>query len=138
VLANELLGLWRSKLQTYPAAAWAVDLAFALEALGRGPELAATAAAVEMRTRWLEAVVSYVSRDHQQAADRFGRIGSRPDEALAYLRAGQALLDEGRERDAQGPLDRALGFLREVDAKAYLINAESLGRTSLVTDTSTT
>ena len=62
----------------------------------------------------------------------------RPDEALARLRAGQVLLDDGRKREARGELDRALAFLREVDAKAYLINAESLGRTSFVPDTSTT
>jgi class 3 adenylate cyclase/tetratricopeptide (TPR) repeat protein len=138
VLADELLALWRSKLQTYPASAWAVDLAFALEALGRGAELAETAASVEMRTRWLEAVVSFVSGGYQAAAERFGRMGSRPDEALAHLRAGQVLLRDGREREARGELERAVAFLRDVDAKAYLITAESLGRTSFATDTSTT
>jgi hypothetical protein len=138
VLAEELLGLWRSNLRTYPASAWAVDLAYALEALGRESELAETASSVAMRTRWLEAVVSYVTGEHQQAAERFGRIGSRPDEALAHLRAAQVLLNEGRERDAGPVLDRALAFLGEVDARAYLINAESLGRTSFAIDTSAT
>ncbi len=138
LLADELLAQWRSKLQTYPASAWAVDLAFALEAIGRGAELAETASSVEMRTRWLEAVVCFVTGHYQPAAEQFGRMGSRPDEALARLRAGQVLLDDGREREARGELDRALAFLREVDAKAYLINAESLGRTSFVPDTSTT
>ena len=50
----------------------------------------------------------------------------------------RALLNNGRERDARAVLDRALAFLHEVDAKAYLVNAESLGRTSLVIDTFTT
>jgi class 3 adenylate cyclase/tetratricopeptide (TPR) repeat protein len=138
LLADELLGLWRSNLRTYPASAWAVDLAYALEALGRESELAETATSVAMRTRWLEAVVSYSTGDPQQAAERFGRMGSRPDEALANLRAGQMLLNSGRERDARAVLDRALAFHRAVDARAYLISAESLGRTSFVIDTFTT
>jgi predicted Zn-dependent protease len=82
--------------------------------------------------------VSYSTGDPQQAAERFGRMGSRPDEALANLRAGQMLLNSGRERDARAVLDRALAFHRAVDARAYLISAESLGRTSFVIDTFTT
>ena len=48
------------------------------------------------------------------------------------------LLNSGRERDARAVLDRALAFHRAVDARAYLISAESLGRTSFVIDTFTT
>jgi class 3 adenylate cyclase/tetratricopeptide (TPR) repeat protein len=138
VLADELLALWRSKVRTYPASAWAVDLAFALDALGRGAELVETASLVKMRTRWLDAVVSFLTGDYQVAAERFGRIGSRPDEALAHVRAGEVLLDEGREPEARGELDRGLAFLRRVDAKTYLIHAESLRRSSIVRDTPTT
>jgi hypothetical protein len=54
------------------------------------------------------------------------------------VRAGEVLLDEGREPEARGELDRGLAFLRRVDAKTYLIHAESLRRSSIVRDTPTT
>jgi class 3 adenylate cyclase/tetratricopeptide (TPR) repeat protein len=134
VLADELLGLWRSKVDAYPASSWAVDLTFALEALGRQGELIQTASRVSMSTRWLEAVVSFASGEFQAAAARFAQIGSKPDEALARLRAVETLLSSGKEREARAELERAVSFLRQVNARTYLGHADSLTRASFVTD----
>ena len=80
-LADELLALWQSNIDVYPASAWAVDLACALHPLGRAMDLVEMADAARTKTRWLEAVVPFVSGDFGPAAERFGRIGSLPDAA---------------------------------------------------------
>jgi hypothetical protein len=61
-----------------------------------------------------------------EAAERLERIGALPDAALVHLRAGQALLDEGRRAEAGEQLTRALTFFRSVGATAYLAEAEPL------------
>jgi class 3 adenylate cyclase len=137
-LADELLALWSADVDAYPASAWCVDLAFALDALDRGSELVETARAVKLRTRWLEAVVAFVGDDPRSAADRFRQIGSQPDEALARLRAAQALYGEERAQEAREELNRALAFHRKVDATTYLREAELLAGASQVHGTQTT
>ena len=125
-LADELLSLWQSKVDAFPAASWAVDLAWTLDALGRGDEFAETAARVASPTLWLGAVVAFVAGDFGTAAQRFAEIGSRPDEAFARLQAAKALLDAGRDHEARGELRRAVAFYRAVDATTYLREADSL------------
>jgi hypothetical protein len=125
-LADELLSLWQSKVDAFPAASWAVDLAWTLDALGRGDEFAETAARVASPTLWLGAVVAFVAGDFGTAAQRFAEIGSRPDEAFARLQAAGALLDAGRDHEARGELRRAVAFYRAVDATTYLREADSL------------
>ena len=115
-----------SNLRTFPASAWAVDLAWTLEALGRGRRVGRDGELRRDRTRWLEAVVPYATGDFGTAAQRFAEIGSRPDEAFARLRAAKALLDAGREHEARGELRRAVAFYRAVDATTYLREADSL------------
>ena len=71
MLADELLGRWRANLDAYPTSAWAVDLAAALDALGRGAELLEHSWAVKSRTRWLDAVLCLLGDDLEGAAARF-------------------------------------------------------------------
>jgi class 3 adenylate cyclase/tetratricopeptide (TPR) repeat protein len=130
-LADELLGRWRSNVDTYPVSSWAVDLALALDSISQDSELVQTAASVALRTRWLEAVVCFARGDFHAAAEWFARIGSQPDEALARLRAAKSLLDAQRDQEAQSELDRALLFYRRVDARTFVREAESLTGTAV-------
>jgi hypothetical protein len=119
---DELFELWDEKLNLVPASSWVVDLASALEQLGRGDELRERADRVLLRTEWLEAALAFSSGAFAAAAGRFARIGSRPDEALAFLRAAQ--IPEPGRPDTSG-LERATAFYREVGARALL--EEALG-----------
>ena len=133
LLADELLALWNANADAYPASAWSVDLAYALDAVGRGAELVETAATVRAKTRWLDAVVAFASDDLQTAAERFGEIGSLPDQAFARLRGAHALFDAHREDDARIAHEHALAFYRGVDAAAYLGDIVGVAGTTRVT-----
>jgi class 3 adenylate cyclase/tetratricopeptide (TPR) repeat protein len=134
-LADELLALWTSKVDSYPASAWAVDLACALEPIDRGAALVDAARSVRTPTRWLDAAVALLTRDFRAAADGFSVIGSLPDEAFARLRGAQALFRAGRAADAQAELKPAVAFYRRVGADTYLSEAEALARSSFVAKT---
>jgi hypothetical protein len=133
ILADELLALWQSNIDVYPASAWAVDLACALHPLDRAMDLVEIADAARTKTRWLEAVVPFVRGDFGPAAERFGQIGSLPDAALAHLLAAEAHYTAGREADGRADLGRAVAFYRRVDAGTYLSHAEALAGTAFVT-----
>ena len=126
VVADELLEQWSSKRALVPASSWVVDLVCSLELLGRADELLPVADGVVAKTKWLQAAVAFARNDFEAAADVFSRIGSRPDEALARRRAAEKLVEAGSTAKAIGELERALSFYREVDAIAYLRQAESL------------
>ena len=134
-LADELLTLWTSNIDAYPASSWAVDLACALHALGRAGDLLEVAKTVPTRSRWLDAVVPLASGDPKAAAVHFGRIGSLPDEALAHLWAAEALLAAG-DPGGQTELEAALTFFRRVGASAYLRAAEAVADGSVATERS--
>ena len=123
---DELLTLWRSKLNVVAASSWVVDLACALEALGRSDELQEVADGVRAKTAWLDAASALTSARYSGAADLFARIGSRPDEALAHLRTARALVEAGRDRKARSEVELALGFYRGVEAHARLSEAERM------------
>jgi class 3 adenylate cyclase len=125
-LAGEVLDLWRERPGAYPASAWIVDLALALHELGRAPELLAATDAVAARTGWLEAVTAFADGDPRAAAERFARIGSLPDEALARLRAAEALAAAGNRAEAHAELERAVAFHRRVGATRHLDEAAAL------------
>jgi class 3 adenylate cyclase/tetratricopeptide (TPR) repeat protein len=131
-LADELLALWQSNIDLYPASSWAVDLACALHPLDRGTELAEILGTARTSTQWLEAVVPFARGDFQPAAERFSRIGSLPDAALAHLLAAQALHAAGLAADGRSELRQALAFYRRVDAGTYLKAAEALAGTAFV------
>ena len=70
-------------------------------------------------TRWTDAVRAYAAKDFAAAADILQRIGSKPDEAEARLRAAS-----GGGADDQ--LERALAFYRSVDATYYVRECEAV------------
>jgi class 3 adenylate cyclase len=122
---DELFALWDEKLELVPASSWVIDLACALEPLGRAEELRARADRVQLETAWLEAALAYVSGAFEVAGDLFARIGTRPDEALARVRAAQSTPMSGSD-DVRAGLASALAFCREVDARAYLREAADI------------
>jgi tetratricopeptide (TPR) repeat protein len=125
-VADELMVLWRSKLNDVLASSWVVDLLCALGPLGRGDELLAAADAVVAKTAWLDAATAFTRGEFEAAAALFGRIGSRPDEALARLHAAKALAQAGKQTESGAELELALTFYRDVEASAYLTEAEEL------------
>ena len=122
--ADELLGL--ATQRTFLAGEWLVDIAETLFALARGPEFGELAARLTPKTPWLEASAAYCAGDALAAADGYARIGSRPDEAVARVRAASALAERGNPAQADAQLERALEFYRSVGAAAYLRQAEPL------------
>ena len=125
-IVDELLALWAEMLNLFPVSAWVVDLACALEALGRTEEFRKTSAGVRAQTVWLEAASALTSSQFRIAADMFARIGSRPDEAFARLRSAQARSEAELDADARRDLDQALSFFGEVEASGYLREAGTL------------
>jgi class 3 adenylate cyclase/tetratricopeptide (TPR) repeat protein len=123
---DELVLLWTSKLDLVPVSSWVVDLACALTALGRSNELREVADRVRTRTAWLEAATAMTCSQYTGAADVFAKIGSRPDEALAHLRAAQGLVEAGRNGEARPERELALGFYGGVEAGARIGEAERL------------
>jgi tetratricopeptide (TPR) repeat protein len=105
---------------------WLPDLAVVLEHLGRGDQLLEVAARAKLRTPWLEGATAFASGDPERAAEVYARIGARPEEAFARLRAAERLLAAGRpvEAAAQGRL--AMAFFRQAGATAYLGAGEAL------------
>jgi class 3 adenylate cyclase/tetratricopeptide (TPR) repeat protein len=124
--ADELLALWRERRDVSLAFHWILDLAYAVDRLGRGVELRETAALARTRTRWLEAATAYASGRFLDAAQIMASIGSRPDEALARLRAAEGLFAAGRAGEAKAELERARSFFERVRASALVREAEML------------
>jgi hypothetical protein len=125
-LANELLASLAEHDGALVGADWPVDLAIVLVALGRGNELAELAATSRLSNLWLEAATAFATGDPQRAADLYGQIGSLPDEAFARLHAARHLLGTGRQAEGRAQLQGALAFHRDVNASAYLREAELL------------
>jgi hypothetical protein len=124
--AAELLGMLavRGALPTAPD--WAGPLAFVLHTRGRGHALAGLLARAPASTPWLQAAAAIAAGDFERSADVYAEIGSRPDEAFSRLQAARQLLGGGRRADASAQLYRAVAFHREVQAGAYLHEAEAL------------
>jgi tetratricopeptide (TPR) repeat protein len=127
-LADELLSWWSARPETMLDSHLQsfVDLAVVLSALGRGPELIAIAKNASLQTLWIDAAKAFVRRDFHRAAEIYAKAGSLPDEALARLRAAEALIADGRRAEGDEELQKALSFYRSVDATAYLREGETL------------
>jgi predicted ATPase/class 3 adenylate cyclase len=119
-LADELLASFDRR--PAPASFWLADLAVVLAALDRSADLAALAERAPAETRWLEAALAYAD-DPRRAAELYARVGSRPDEACARVRAAESLAAAGRRADAEAELERALAFYRRVGAEAMFTTA---------------
>jgi class 3 adenylate cyclase/tetratricopeptide (TPR) repeat protein len=122
--AGELLALIRDQEQAGMTADWSADITDALARVGRGAELAALLARLEP-TPWLEGALAIAQGDPERAAAVYARIGSRPDEALARLRAAGQLAAAGRRAAAAAHLERALAFYRSVGARLHTVEAEA-------------
>ena len=66
------------------------------------------------------------SGDLATAATIYDEIGARAEEAQARLRLAEALLAEGRRREADAELHRSLAYFRSVNATAYTSRGEAL------------
>jgi class 3 adenylate cyclase/tetratricopeptide (TPR) repeat protein len=118
------LRLTRELLDTLQAG---VDMQFAVvnlplftataDRLGLLDELAA-AVADRPTTPWTDVVRAYAAGDFVAAADILHRVGSKPDEAEARLRAS-------RDGDADDELERALAFYRSVGADHFVRECEA-------------
>jgi tetratricopeptide (TPR) repeat protein len=82
------------------------------------------------RTHWYDAVSAAIDGDFVRAADLYAEIGSRPDEAVARLRAAEQALAAGDAVRARDQLTGALAFFRRVGAQAHIQNAETLAAPS--------
>ncbi len=78
------------------------------------------------QTPWTEAVRAYGERDFVAAAEILQRVGTRPDEAEARLRAAEQFMAEGRRDQADEQLRQALEFYRSVSATRYVSECEAL------------
>jgi tetratricopeptide (TPR) repeat protein len=105
---------------------WFNDLPLLMAELGReGEFLTATGNAV-MSTPWVEAGRAVGRGDLAGAADIYGEMGSREQEATARLLAAERLVAEGRRAEADAQLTSALAYFRRVRAKAYIGRGEAL------------
>jgi hypothetical protein len=101
---------------------WTADLAFAAVELDGAATIAAGLAAIHP-TRWVEAARAVTGGEFARAAELYGTIGSRPDEALARVYAA-APGGNGGQDEARRSLAGAGAFFREVGAVRYLQLAE--------------
>lgn len=99
---------------------WSGPLATVLDGLHRPGEFDQVLANVGLKTQWFEAAVAMAAGDFDTAADIYSEIGSRPDEALARLRAGEHHLFVGQLHQAETQFARAAAFWRSVGARHYL------------------
>ena len=103
-----------------------VGLAAVAERLGVAPDLRDLLELNESESRWVDGARAVVAGDDLGAAEIFAAVPSLPDEAAARVRAARRLRADGREREANEQLDRALAFWRSVGAKRYVAEAEAL------------
>ena len=67
--------------------------------------------------------------DLDAAADRFGAMGARPNEAYARLIAAERDFAAGDREAGERQLERALDFYREVRATRFIERAEAVSAT---------
>ncbi len=124
-VTDELLTEWSSKRSQFPASSWVVDLAYALELLGREGELTEAESSDVGASAWLDAAVAFCRGEFEIASELFARIGSRPDEAYARLRAAEKRAEANIDADA-AELDLARSFFRDVGAGVYLVRTDDV------------
>jgi len=108
------------------AHSWTVDLAVAMEGLGREAEFLERAPTLAAPTRWLEAATKWAEGEYTQAARMLDEIGALPLAAEARLLAATSLIDAGRRQEADEHLRQALAFFRSVGATRYIREGELL------------
>ena len=119
--ARELLSLLASTTTGFGI----TTLALHADTLGVQEELPAVLTRLPDRT-WTRAAAAIVDGDLVRAADIVGESAWRFDEAVLRLRAAEALVEDGRRREADVQLQKALAFFRSVGATRYLREGERL------------
>jgi class 3 adenylate cyclase/tetratricopeptide (TPR) repeat protein len=125
VLIRELEERVSGSTEAFPHV-WFVDVAQALVAQGRGDEIDRITAQTKGETPWLEAGLALAGGRPAEAAEIFGRMGARPDEAEARLAAGELFAAEGRLAEAETQLAPARAFFEAVGAAPYVERADEL------------
>jgi class 3 adenylate cyclase len=107
--------------------AWSLpDVLEVLAGDGQRAELRRLLAPAMPRSRWYDAAAAVIENDFARAAELYAAIGSRPDEALARLRAAGKALATGNRVEADGQLTRAHAFFGRVGAEAHMRDARTL------------
>ena len=75
---------------------------------------------------WLDAGFAVADGDFAAAADIYGAMGARTDEAEARVHAARVLLEHGDRAGSRAQLARAVGFYREVGASRLIRDAGAL------------
>jgi tetratricopeptide (TPR) repeat protein len=102
-----------------------VDAAWVMHDLGLGEDYRPLIELSNDRP-WAAAASAICSGDFQRAADVLAKIGYRPGEAYARLRAAKVLAEQGKRAEADAELTPALAFWREVGATRYVREGEAL------------
>jgi class 3 adenylate cyclase len=105
---------------------FALDGALAMAELGRATEIPARITGAEMGATWLEILDALAEEDFAAAADLYARLGAKPYEARARLRAAERLARTGNRTAAAEQAGRALGFYESVGAIRFAREAEAL------------
>jgi tetratricopeptide (TPR) repeat protein len=125
VEADALLDeLFRDHVAFFPSQ-WLRELPHLLVELRRGGDYVAAAADLPP-SPWLEAGIAVAKGAFVEAAESYERIGARGTEAWTRLLAAEALVAEGRRREADEQLARALAFYREARATPFVRRGETL------------
>jgi hypothetical protein len=100
-----------------------VEFAWLVRDLGRGAELLSALESAPS-TPWLEAARTIAGGDVARSVEVVARIGARPVEAYARLRAAEELSRTGRLAEVYDLLEPALAFFRRVGATRSLAQAD--------------
>jgi predicted ATPase/class 3 adenylate cyclase len=117
-LAHEFLQALRDGVPMQFAVINLPAFASAALRLGLAGELL-DALAEHLQTPWTEAVRAYAQGDYVTAAEVLKRIGTKPEEAEARVRAAEQLAIQGRRSEAEGQLRQALELYRATGAAHY-------------------
>jgi len=121
---EEILQKWGGRYGGY--AYGTLELGWVAHALGRERDVEDLFARDAASNRWARAALHVVRGDLTAAAQVLEEVGSAPDLAYARLRAAEVFVAAGRRAEADGELQRGLGFFRSVGATRYIREAETL------------
>jgi len=124
-LVDELLKTWAETRAGY-VEQWVLDAWFAAWSTGQEARLQSEIEESSISVPWLEIATLLIQRDFDAAIGRLDLMGGFSVAAEARLWAGQWLVQQGRQAEANVQLEGALGFWRSVGARRYLRQSESL------------
>jgi class 3 adenylate cyclase/tetratricopeptide (TPR) repeat protein len=125
-LADEVLALRPADTAIPHHVSPLFDLAWVLSGLGRSEDLVEATERSTARTLHVDAAEALARGSYLSAADIYVRMGTRPNEAFARLRAAERLSAAGQRQEADRQLQPALAFWRSVDAKHFVRQGEAL------------